>query len=70
MKAGHSFVCVICKESAPEGEASTTPQFTGPVCEECRRNALWAEAYLKKAKITRPICTADINGTNAQRFSL
>lgn len=68
MSAGELFVCVCCEDEAPQEEASYDPQFSGPVCEECRRNSKWAMAWLKREGITRPVVKSDINEYNCKRF--
>lgn len=69
-KAGLLFKCVCCSDPAPESEAHYDQQFGGPICTECRRNSLWAIAYLKKEGIDRPFAINDINNHNNKRFSI
>jgi hypothetical protein len=69
-KAGHLYKCACCSEDHPEGTESMDAQLCGPVCPECRRNSLWAIAYMKKEGIDRPVCLKDINDNNSKRFSL
>jgi hypothetical protein len=65
---GEKFLCVCCAEPHPEEEAKFDPQLNGPVCEHCRFLLLGATAWLKKAKITRPLAPTDINQDNYKRF--
>jgi len=68
-KAGHLFRCVCCDEEHDENVAVFDQQLAGPLCPECRKNSLWATAYLKKEGIDRPIVVGDINDSNSKRFS-
>lgn len=47
MTAGQLFVCVCCKEPAPEIEARYDKDYDGPVCQMCAINGSKAEAWLK-----------------------
>ena len=70
MHAGELFVCVCCNEESPQQDASYDDQYAGPVCETCRRNSKWAQAWLKRGGIVRPMVKSDINQFNFKRFKL
>jgi hypothetical protein len=68
-KAGHLCKCVCCLEDFDEADATLDAQLGGPICPECRRNTLWATAYLKKfAGADRPFEKADLTNENHKRF--
>ncbi len=69
-KAGTVFHCVLCKQDKPESEASFDPQLNGPVCEECKTELRWAEAWLKRADIRRPLVTTDLNEHLKKRLKI
>lgn len=69
MSALNQFRCVVCGDGADEDGAYFDSQFAGPICPECRRNTLWATAYLKKEGIDRPFCGGDVNQANHKRFT-
>lgn len=63
------FRCVCCEEVHPDAEAHYDQQFEGPVCNECKRNCLWATARLKLAGIDRPLINHDLNEQLYARFA-
>ncbi len=68
MKAGESYVCVVCDETHPEGSDHFDAQLNGPCCPECKGNVRWATAWMKKEGIDRPMEKKDINTSNHKRF--
>lgn len=60
--------CVVCKEDADESSCVHDSVMGGMVCAECRRNLMWAQAYLKKEGIAPNIQPKDINQSNFHRF--
>jgi len=69
-KAGHVFSCRCCGEEKPEDRAEFDNQLNGPVCPECKQDLRWAQAWLKKAEITRPLMERDLNEQVKKRLGM
>jgi hypothetical protein len=69
-QAGERFRCGCCREEHDQMEASFDDQFNAPICSDCKKQIIKAVAWLKAAKITRPVNTADINEYNHKRFEI
>jgi D-Tyr-tRNAtyr deacylase len=67
--AGEAFICKCCGEEKPSFMLAEDRHIGKPVCEDCKTNLKWAEAWLKKGGFGRALQASDVNHHNYKRFA-
>jgi hypothetical protein len=68
--AGEAFICKCCKEEKPSFMSGSDKHLGTPVCDDCRKELKWAEAWLKKGGFERVVQASDVNHHNYKRFAI
>lgn len=50
-KAGHLFICGVCKCEFSESESRYDEELKSPVCADCDKQLKWSKAWLSSNKI-------------------